>query len=65
MENESGGGFIGFGSAARHLGISEPALRRRVARGEVATWRDPLDDRRRLVRVRDLEALRSPRPIAR
>ena len=47
--------------AAKRLGVSPVTLRRRVNRGELATYVDPLDDRRKLLRVQDLEALRQPR----
>ncbi len=55
--------MVACGEAARRLGVSPPTLRKRIRRGEVATFRDPMNDRIKLVRVDDLEAMRVPRPI--
>jgi hypothetical protein len=54
-------GHIGFNEASRRFGVSLEVLRRRVQRGELTLYRDPLDDRRKLLKVRDLEAMRRPR----
>ena len=53
--------LVGCREAAKRLGVSPVTLRRRVNRGELATYIDPLDDRRKLVRIQDLDALRQPR----
>jgi hypothetical protein len=57
-------GHIGFNEASRRFGMSLEVLRRRVERGDLQLYRDPLDDRKKLLKVRDLEALRQPRPVA-
>jgi hypothetical protein len=54
--------FVGHREASRRLGVSMPTLRQRVRRGELTTFVDPLDERRKLLRVADLETLRQPRP---
>ncbi len=54
--------FVGHREASRRLGVSMPTLRQRVRRGDLATFVDPLDERRKLLRVQDLDALRQPRP---
>jgi len=46
--------FLTMSEAARAAGLSEPALRRRVQRGELTVYADPLDWRRRLIRSSDL-----------
>jgi transposase len=48
--------------AARRLGVSAPTLRKRIRRGDLATFVNPLNDRTKLVRVDDLETLRQPQP---
>ena len=53
------------GEAALRLGISPPTLRKRIRRGELEVFEDPLNDRKRLIRVTDLEPLRQPRPVRR
>lgn len=55
--------LVTCGEAARRLGVSPPTLRKRIRRGDVATFRDPMNDRIKLLRVEDLEAMRIPRPI--
>ena len=66
MDREHGAGeYIGSAEAARRCGVSEWTLRQRVRRGDVAVYRDPLDDRRRLLRVADLERLAAPKPLPR
>ena len=57
------GDFIGFNEAQRRFGMSLEVLRRRVARGELTLYRAPLDDRRKLLRVSDLELLQAPREV--
>jgi len=58
-------GLVTCGEAARRLNVSPPTLRKRIRRGELEVFTDPLNDRKRLVRVRDLEPLRHPRPVRR
>ncbi len=53
--------FLPFTKAAQEAGISALTLRKRVAAGEIATYRNALDKRLRLVRLEDLNALRTPR----
>ena len=55
-------GLVTCGEAARQLNVSPPTLRKRIRRGELEVFIDPLNDRKRLVRVTDLEPLRHPRP---
>jgi len=54
--------FVGHREASRRLRVSMPTIRQRVRRGDLTTFVDPLDERRKLLRVADLEALRQPRP---
>lgn len=56
-------GLVKTGEAVRRTGVTPATLRSRVRRGEIQVFRDPLDDRVRLVRVSDLEAMRNPRPV--
>jgi excisionase family DNA binding protein len=58
-------GLVTCGEAARRLGVSPPTLRKRIRRGELEVFEDPLNDRKRLIRVTDLEPLRQPRPVRR
>jgi len=55
--------FVTMSEASRRVGSSRNSIRRRVNRGEIPVFADPLDDRRRLVRVADVDRLREPRPI--
>ena len=57
------GQFVRLGEAAERLGVSGPALRRRIAGGELATYADPRDKRSKLIRIVDLETYATPRPI--
>ena len=54
--------FVGVVSAAQALGIHYRTLRRRIERGEIEVFRDPLNDRKRLIRTTDLARLRIPQP---
>lgn len=56
--------FVPLTEAARRLRISDPAMRRRVRDARVVLWSDPVDYRRRMIRVADLDRLATPRPIA-
>ena len=48
-------GLVPIGAAARHFGVSEPTLRSRLREFRIALYVDPLDRRRRLVRLADLK----------
>jgi hypothetical protein len=56
-------GLVTFGEAVRRLGVSPPTLRKRICRGDLGVFRDPLNDRTKLIRVRDLEELMRPQPV--
>jgi len=56
--------LIGHRTAARRYGVSVPTIRRRVQRGQLQMFINPMDDRMKLIRVRDLEALMRLRPAA-
>jgi hypothetical protein len=58
-------GLVTFGEATRRLGVSPAMLRKRIRRGDLEVFVDPLNDRTKLVRVTDLEPLRRPRPVDR
>ncbi len=49
--------------AARLLGMSDAALRRRIRRGLLPVYRDPADRRFKLLKVSDLEELVSSRRV--
>ncbi len=57
------GEFVTLTEAARRLGVSEPAMRRRLQRGELQAFSNPRDARSRLIRAEELEAFMVPRPI--
>ncbi len=46
--------------AARRLRISEPTFRRRVREGLLTVYADPLDRRRKLVEMADVDRLAAP-----
>lgn len=56
--------FITAAGARKCFGVDSHGLRRRVARGWLTEYFDPLDLRVRLFSVAELEALRGPRPLA-
>jgi hypothetical protein len=56
-------GFVILAEAAARLGTTRRLLARRIAAGELATYVDPLDHRRRLVAIADLDAYTAPQPI--
>ena len=58
MDNE----YIPVSEAAKRMNISRMLLGRRIRSGDLPCFEDPLDFRRKLVRTRDLETLRRPRP---
>ncbi len=55
--------YLSLTEAARRLGISEPALRRRVDRGQLAVYSNPIDLRSRLIKTADLERYTVPQPV--
>ena len=54
--------FVAVAEAARRLGVGPKTLRRRIRAGELPTWGDPLDQRRILIRVDDIDRFGAPRP---
>jgi hypothetical protein len=54
--------MIGSVEACRRVGVTAPTLRKRIRRGDLPVYLDPFDDRRRLIRLSDLESLRKPIP---
>ena len=55
--------FVDFREAQARTGLSSRALERRIASGICRAFRDPLDHRRRIVPVEDLDRLTAPVPI--
>ncbi len=55
--------FVPMREAAKRLGMTTFALRRRIARGDLAVYSSPADLRQRLIRISDLELYAQPRPI--
>ncbi len=60
----SGENFLTITEAARRLGLSEAALKRRVERGLIPLYTNPDDLRSRLVKVADLDAYAVPELVA-
>ncbi len=58
------GEFLPTLVAAKLLGMSDAALRRRVRRGLVPVYQDRADHRFRLLRVSDLERLVASRSVS-
>ena len=58
-----GNDFVGLNEAARQLRVSPAVLRRRVRRGELPAFATPLDERAKLLRREEVEALMIPRTI--
>jgi len=56
--------FLTIKAAAQWLGVSDPALRRRVLAGDLVTFTNPRDRRARLIRLSELEAYAVPKPTA-
>ena len=56
--------LIGQREAARKYGLSPATIRRRIRDGRLPVYVRPIDDQRKLVRARDLEALMQPRPLS-
>jgi hypothetical protein len=57
--------FVGVVEGARRAGVSIPLIGRLIAAGKLRAYVDPLDARRKLVKVADLDRLRKPRPLRR
>lgn len=57
--------FIRATEVERRTGLSSRSLDRRLAAGEIPTYRDPLDRRRRLIAVEDLDRLLNVTPFVR
>ena len=55
--------YLNLKEAARYLGVSDIKIRRLINKGLLKVSLDPLDDRRRLVRKSQLDALKTPRPV--
>ncbi len=55
--------FIGQREASRKYGVSPGTIRRRIKDGRLSVFVRDIDDQRKLVRARDLEALMQPRPL--
>ena len=55
--------FATIREAATELGLTEVAVRKRIARRSLPAYVDPLDQRKRLIRRDDLAAFREPRLI--
>ncbi len=55
--------YVTLSAAAVRLGVSEPAIRRRVQRGELPVYSNPADLRSRLIRGADLERYAVPQPV--
>lgn len=56
----SGDDFLTIQQAARWLGVSEPALRRRLDRNLIPIYSNPADLRSRLIKAADLERYAVP-----
>jgi len=56
-------GYLNLKEAARYLGVSDIKIRRLISKGLLKVSFDPLDDRKRLVKKSDLDALKTPRPV--
>ncbi len=55
--------YLNLTEAARYLGVSDIKIRRLISKGLLEVSFDPLDDRKRLVRKTDLDALKMPRAV--
>ncbi len=52
-------GFVSFGTAARHVGIAEPTLRRKIREAGLTVYTSSRDRRRKFLRVSDVEQFRT------
>ncbi len=57
--------FVRAQEAQKRTGLSGFALDRRLAAGEIPTWRDPIDRRFRLIAEEDLDRLLNVTPFGR
>jgi hypothetical protein len=55
--------MVTCGEGARRIGVAPATLRKVIRRGELQTFRDPLNGRVKLLRVEELDALRNPQPL--
>ncbi len=55
--------YLNLKEAARYLDVSDIKIRNLIKKGLLKVSLDPLDDRKRLVKRSDLDALKMPRPI--
>lgn len=55
--------MVTCGEGARRVGVAPATLRKVIRRGELQTFRDPLNARVKLLKVTDLEGLRIPQPM--
>ena len=53
--------YMTMTEARQYLGISKTKIWRLVKEGKLATYKDPLDKRKRLVLKSDIEKLKQPR----
>ncbi len=52
--------YVTITEAARRLGVSEPALKRRLDRNLIPTYSNPVDLRSRLIKAADVERYAVP-----
>jgi len=55
--------YLNLKEAARYLGVSDIKIRHLINKGLLKVSLDPLDDRKRLVKKSELDALKTPRPV--
>ncbi len=55
--------FVPMKEAAARVGLSELALRRRVQEGRLPAYENPVDRRRYLIRLADLDRFLEPKPV--
>ena len=55
--------FMTIGEVADELGVTRTTVWRRIKRGELEVFQSQADQRERLVRRTDVEALKQPIPI--
>ncbi len=63
MSDEPQPQYVTLTEAARRLGVSEPAMRRRVERGLIPVYSSPCDLRSRLIKAADLARYTVPQPV--
>lgn len=57
--------YLTTGEAARYLGVSNIKIRNLINENRLTVSYDPLDDRKRLIKKNDLDALKIPQPVKR